>query len=103
MHGRNRSRRLLPTLALSALVVTLALPAQARPASRPAAPVPHTAGWSAEARAFLSHLWQGGSQGFRGLFGAEGASLDPNGVAPTGSGAGVGAGSGVVVTPGHGV
>jgi hypothetical protein len=99
MHGRNQLRRLLPVLALSACVATLAVPAQARQGGRPAPPVGPAAVWSTEARAFLSRLWQSGSHGLHSLFGAEGASLDPNGGAPTGSGAGVGAGA--AVTPGH--
>ena len=105
MHGRNRARRLLPLFALSALVATLATPAQARPRSRAAVSITPvaaaSAGWSTEARAFLNRLWQGGSQGFHSLFGSEGASLDPNGT-PTGSGTGVGVGGGTVVPPGHG-
>ena len=101
MHGRNQLRRLLPVLALSAFVATLAVPAQARQGSRSAAPAAPaartavTATWSTEARDFLSRLWQGGSHGLHTLFGAEGASLDPHGGAPTG------AGTGAVVTPGH--
>ncbi len=101
MHGRNRLRRLLPALALSACVATLAVPAQARQGSRQvpkAAPAAVAAGWSTQAQAFLSRLWSGGSQGLHSLFGAEGASLDPHGGAPTGSG--TPAGSAVPV--GHG-
>jgi hypothetical protein len=98
MQGRNRLRRLLPALALSAFVATLAVPAQARQGSRQAPPAAPAAGWSTEARAFLSRLWSGGGQGLHSLFGAEGASLDPHGGAPTGSGTGTGS----AVTVGHG-
>jgi hypothetical protein len=97
MHGRNTLRRLLPVLALSAFVATLAVPAQAREGSRHAPKAAPAAGWSTEARAFLSRLWSGGSQGLHSLFGSEGASLDPHG-APTGSGTGAGS----AATVGHG-
>ena len=98
MYGRNRLRRLLPVLALSALVAAMAIPAQARQVSRKAAPAAPEAGWSAEARALLSQLWQGGRQSLHSLFGAEGASLDPHGGAPTSGGAG----SAATVIPAHG-
>jgi hypothetical protein len=93
MHGRNRLRRLLPALALTALVAGLASPAQARQTPRHAI---SEAGWSMEMRVFLSRLWQSGSQGLHSLFGAEGASLDPHGGAPSAGG------GGAAITQGHG-
>jgi hypothetical protein len=98
MHGRNRLRRMIPALALTALVAATAIPAQAQKVSRPSAPVVR-AGWSTGAREFLSQIWQGGRQGLHSLFGAEGASLDPHGGAPTN---GSGAGGGTTATVGHG-
>jgi hypothetical protein len=81
MHGRNRFRRLVPVLAAATLVAGLAVPAHARPAVRPsaraAASSPLAGLWSSVSRLLSGGLSGAGS--LRGIFGAEGASLDPHG------------------------